>query len=113
MQKMNSHRVHLNTPVTSVVRGNGKVIVTSSRGDEPFDHVIFACHADTSLEMLQDAAPLESKILQNFEFSKNTVTLHSDLSVSLRHEEADVVNAYATESMDFVELYYPIVSGSI
>lgn len=82
MQRMNSKRVYLNTPVTKVVRRNGKVIVTSHRGEEEFDHVIFASHADTSLKLLSDTTTLEKDILQNFEFAKNVATLHSDLSVS-------------------------------
>jgi predicted NAD/FAD-binding protein len=81
MNKMDSKRVHINTPVTSVVRRNGKVLITSSRGEEEFDHVILASHADTSFEMLKDATSLESEILQNFEFSRNVATLHSDLAV--------------------------------
>lgn len=81
IRKMDQNRVHLNTPVTSVSRQHGKVIVTSIRGEEEFDHVIFASHADTSLDILSDASPLERDILGNFEFSNNVATLHSDLSV--------------------------------
>jgi uncharacterized protein len=56
--------------------------VTSSRGSEEFDHVIFATHADTSLQLLgRDASELEREILGSFEFSNNVATLHSDLDV--------------------------------
>lgn len=81
IRKMDQNRVHLNSPVTSVSRQHGKVIVASIRGEEEFDHVIFASHADTSLDILSDASPLERDILGNFEFSNNVATLHSDLSV--------------------------------
>ena len=90
--------IYLNTPVTKVFRqaaqaeesgtgdtggtaGTGKVVVVSSRGDEVFDHVIFATHADTALELLEDANALEREILGSFEFSENVATLHSDLNV--------------------------------
>jgi uncharacterized protein len=86
---------YLNTPVSQVTRieakntghdhgrgDTGKVIVTSSRGEEEFDHVIFATHADRSLGLLgQDASELEREILGSFEFSNNVATLHSDLDV--------------------------------
>lgn len=56
--------------------------MTSSRGEEEFDHVIFATHADRSLQLLgQDASELEREILGSFEFSNNVATLHSDLDV--------------------------------
>jgi len=81
IQHIPDSRVHLNTPVTSVVRRGENVVVTSSRGDEEFDHVIVATHGDTALEILQDASDLEKEILGDFEFSKNVATLHTDLNV--------------------------------
>src|SRR5262245_50258313 len=79
IRHMNQDNVHLSTLVTRVTRRHGKVIVTSSRGEEEFDHVIFASHADTSLALLFDKSPLEQEILGEFEFSKNVATLHSDI----------------------------------
>jgi len=81
IQDIPGSRVHLNTPVMSVVRRGEKVVVTSLRGDEEFDHVIFATHGDTALDILKDASNLEKEILGDFEFSKNVATLHTDLDV--------------------------------
>ena len=78
---INKKSVHLETPVTKVVRREGKVIVTSSKGTQEFDHVIFATHADTSLQLLEDATAREIDVLGSFEFSQNVTTLHSDLTV--------------------------------
>jgi len=78
---INKKSVHLETPVTKVVRREGKVIVTSSKGTQEFDHVIFATHADTSLQLLEDATAREINVLGGFEFSQNVTTLHSDLTV--------------------------------
>ena len=47
MEKVKPENVHLSTPVTQVERRVGKVAVTFSGGEEEFDHVIFATHADT------------------------------------------------------------------
>ena len=79
----------METPVTTVVRRDGKVIVTSTRGTEEFDHVIFATHADTSLELLEDATTKERDILGSFEFTNNQATLHSDLSVLSARSRSD------------------------
>jgi len=103
----NLENVYLNTPVTHVQRaanpagaqgvqgqrglgqsggGPGGVVLTSKRGEERFDHVIFATHADTSLEILgTEATPRERDVLSSFEFTKNIATLHSDLKVSISH----------------------------
>lgn len=95
----NTKYTYLNNPVTKVVRKivpsrgsgdfrksdkdqRGKVILTSFRGDEEFDHVIFATHADISLRLLGDqGSELEREVLGSFEFSKNIASLHSDLNV--------------------------------
>ena len=81
MDGINKKNVHLETPVKKVVRSEGKVIVTSSSGTQEFNHVIFATHADTSLQLLEDATAKESDVLGSFEFSQNVATLHSDLTV--------------------------------
>jgi uncharacterized protein len=81
LRNMDTTRVHPSTPVTRVVRKNGKVRVTSKRGEEEFDHVIFATHADTALSSLADKSSLEEEVLGNFEFSINIAILHTDLAV--------------------------------
>ena len=90
MEKVKPENVHLSTPVTQVERRVGKVAVTFSGGEQEFDHVIFATHADTSLEILSNPTALEKDILGSFEFSKNVATLHSDLAVTPIRYEIDI-----------------------
>ena len=81
--------VRVNCPVQSVVRNNDQVTLTiqnknDSKGKPEtlvFDEVIFACHADTALKILQDASTEESEVLSQFRFTKNTAVLHTDTSV--------------------------------
>ena len=91
--------VLVNTPVQSVIRLNDKVTLTiadktdvndkGSMNDEAktavqaliFDEVIFACHADTALKILQDTNPTEQEVLSPFTFTSNTAVLHTDTSV--------------------------------
>lgn len=82
-------KVRVNSPVQSVVRDGEQVILTvQDKGNADnrienlvFDEVVFACHADTALNILQDASTDESDVLSHFRFTKNTAVLHTDTSV--------------------------------
>lgn len=64
------------------------VVITTKSGEERiYDHVVMACHADTTLKLLgEGATEQEREILGGFEFSKNEVVLHGDPAVSISHE---------------------------
>ena len=56
--------IRLSTPVRAVRRTPDHVELTTARGvTETFDHVIFACHSDTALALLQDPSPVERELL--------------------------------------------------
>ena len=82
-------KVRVNSPVQSVVRDGNQVILTvQDKGNADnrienlvFDEVVFACHADTALNILQDASTDESDVLSHFRFTKNTAVLHTDTSI--------------------------------
>lgn len=69
-------------------RDDGKVHLTTEMGETlEFDHVVFACHADTTLKILERGEGIteqERKVLGGFEFSKNRAVLHSDPAVSAK-----------------------------
>ena len=72
-------RIRLRTSVSSISRTLDSVRVRDSSGGEDFfDHVIMAAHADQSLAMLTDASPAERTILGGFTYYPNTVLLHHD-----------------------------------
>lgn len=86
-------KIKVNCPVQSVTRNaaqdKDKVILTlqdknNINGEVEsliFDEVVFACHADTALKILQDAGYDETEVLSHFRFTKNTAVLHTDSSV--------------------------------
>ncbi|WP_201538679.1 NAD(P)/FAD-dependent oxidoreductase [Psychrobacter immobilis] len=82
-------KVRVNSPVQSVVRDGEQVVLTvQNKGvtdntieNLAFDEVVFACHADTALNILKDASTDESEVLSHFRFTKNTAVLHTDTSV--------------------------------
>lgn len=74
--------IQINNAVISVKRQNRKVIIKTINGSEyAFDKVIFACHADEALKILEDATPEEIRLLSPFKYQKNTAIVHTDESV--------------------------------
>ncbi|MEN6474000.1 MAG: FAD-dependent oxidoreductase [Syntrophaceae bacterium] len=75
-------RVLLNTPVLAVGREGAKVMIQSrDRGQEEYDKVVLACHADEALQMLTDASAQEQQLLSPWAYSSNRTILHTDTSV--------------------------------
>ncbi|MFY0641515.1 MAG: FAD-dependent oxidoreductase [Bermanella sp.] len=76
-----SDRIHLNTPITKVERHETGVTLYSHDQRFEFDQVIFSCHSDQALKMLDQPTQLESDILGALPFQKNDVYLHTDASM--------------------------------
>jgi predicted NAD/FAD-binding protein len=74
--------LRLSTKVVSVkTMESGRVLLaTADGGTEAYDHVILACHSDTSLAILKAGgiSEEEERILGGFQWSKSQVVLHSD-----------------------------------
>ena len=71
----------LNTPVQSVTRTGGKIQLTSKHGTQEYDQIIFACHSDQALAILDDATDAERDILGAIPYKMNDVVLHTDSSI--------------------------------
>ncbi|KAJ3336088.1 hypothetical protein HDU93_003685 [Gonapodya sp. JEL0774] len=88
VKQIGPDRCKIQARVTRVVRERGKahggvkVWYTIGEGEEleeVFDHVVFATHADTAMEILGPDASLEERdALGKVTFSKNKVVLHGD-----------------------------------
>ncbi|MBK8014290.1 MAG: FAD-dependent oxidoreductase [Deltaproteobacteria bacterium] len=71
--------VRLGEPVRSVRRDNGTVTLRFDATEpETFDHVIFACHSDQALRLLEDPSPTEQALLGAIPYQANEVALHID-----------------------------------
>ena len=79
--------VRLNTPVQRVERLADSVLLHSSRGVERFDAVVLACHAPTSMALLDDAVPQEREVLQAFRYQENRAVLHTDIRLLPRRKK--------------------------
>lgn len=75
-------RIHLNSDITSVTRQSEQVTVTFADGQQQFfDKVIFACHSDQALQLLNDASEDERSVLAGIPYQPNEVVLHTDVSL--------------------------------
>lgn len=69
------------TPVQSVTREGGQINVQCVSGlHAPFDQVIFACHSDQALRLLQQPTQQERAALSSIRFQDNEMILHCDTS---------------------------------
>ncbi|MDW1844779.1 NAD(P)/FAD-dependent oxidoreductase [Vibrio sp. Vb2110] len=83
-----AENIRLNSPVEKVVR-NEKGVGVQVRGETHwFDDVIFACHSDQAMRMLEDISPIEQEILGDMTYQANEVVLHTDSAVLPKRKAA-------------------------
>jgi predicted NAD/FAD-binding protein len=71
--------IHLNSPIVSVKRSDENVVIKTLSGDKhEFDQVVFACHSDQALGMLDEPTQDEDDILGAIPYQQNEVVLHTD-----------------------------------
>ncbi len=77
-----AERIRRREPVQSLARvGSGagrRVIVRTHAGDNSFDAVVVACHADQALRLINDASVAEQQVLSAFPYQDNLAILHTD-----------------------------------
>lgn len=95
-----SSRFHLSTPIKSLrsTPASNKpgqahtVQLTTASGETlEFDHVILACHTDTTVNILNAGGGMtaeEARILEAFKWNKNEAVLHCDEQVSPFHRHS-------------------------
>lgn len=90
-----AQKVLVNTPVTGVRRYPNRVEVTfcpngqQQSETQSFDEVIFACHSDQALKILnQDATSEEREVLGAIPYQPNEAVLHTDTSVLPQKQRA-------------------------
>jgi predicted NAD/FAD-binding protein len=83
-----SGEVRTGSPVRQVRRGANEVVLSGDGWTEAFDQVVFATHADQTLEMLSDPSPTEAGALGAFRYSRNRAVLHSDEALMPKRRRA-------------------------
>lgn len=73
------HRILLSTPVESVGRLGGHVVVKARGRDAVrYDAVFMACHSDQTLALLADPSVAENQTLKAIRYQRNEAVLHTD-----------------------------------
>ena len=71
-----------NAPVSSVTRSDLGVSIKSPHAEaELFDRVVFACHSDQALSLLNDPTPDETRLLGAIKYCDNRSVIHRDASL--------------------------------
>jgi predicted NAD/FAD-binding protein len=87
LSQLPAEQLHLSTPVHAVSSGKDNTILETATGErEMFDHIIFACHSDDALRILDTgsgATPEERETLGAFRWNRNEVWLHCDENVGV------------------------------
>ncbi len=82
-------RIRLSTPVQSVRRVGGSVVVGTRAGHvERFDAAFIACHSNQALAMLADASGPEREVLGAITYQRNEAVLHTDARLMPRSRRA-------------------------
>ncbi|MDC0661815.1 NAD(P)/FAD-dependent oxidoreductase [Marinobacter sp. SS21] len=71
----------LNCPVQGVRREHDGVVIAANGAEHRFDQVVFGCHSDQALHLLNDPSPAEQSVLSAIPYQDNQVVLHTDSSL--------------------------------
>lgn len=84
-----ANKIRLNCGVKRVIRTEQGVIVEDTQGNsEQYDEVIFACHSDQAIAMIEKPTTEEQQILGNVHYLPNRVIVHSDLRFMPKRKQA-------------------------
>lgn len=84
-----SDRIQPDCGITKAVRDTSGVTLHTTQGETVrFDEVVFACHADQALEMIDSPTGDEQQILSQMRYQPNRVVLHSDESFMPKRRNA-------------------------
>lgn len=81
-------KIRLSAPVATVKRDNAGVVVESNGEKERYDQVIFACHSDQALALLDAPSVAEQAVLGDMSYQANEVVLHTDTALLPREGAA-------------------------
>lgn len=93
-------KIKLNCGVQRVLQSEGKIKVQDTTGNtEIFDQVVFACHADEALKMLDDPSPYK-EVFGAFDYQDNQIIVHSDVSFMPKEKKCWASWIYLSEGKE-------------
>ena len=83
-----SGEIFKNYKINNISRSNDNVRILIGNEYLDYDHVILACHADQSLNILDDPTIKEKEILNKFTYVRNKAFLHTDINLMPSRKKA-------------------------
>lgn len=80
--------IKVDSQIKSVKRTDDKVFIRVNDKELQFDKVIFSCHSDQALRILEHPSIEEKKVLGAIKYQKNFIQLHHDTSVLPKRKKA-------------------------
>jgi len=93
-------KIKLSSPVTGVQYKDNQVIVAAPNSEETFDHVIFACHADQAINMINSPTVEQRNALDSFSYQQNKIVVHRDLDFMPSDKSCWASWVYLTENKE-------------
>ncbi len=94
-------KVKLGLGVSKVNPYYNKIAVLDEAGcTEIYDQVIFACHADEALTIIDDPAPYQ-EVIGQFDYQDNQIIVHSDLSFMPHEKKCWASWVYLSEGKEY------------
>jgi predicted NAD/FAD-binding protein len=95
------HKIKLDCGVKKVTLHNDKMAVEDMQGDiETFDQIIFTCHADEALKMIDDPINDALSVFRAFDYQDNQIVVHSDTSFMPREKKCWASWVYLSEERE-------------
>lgn len=83
-----------------IQHGDQYEVIDVKGGKREFDHVIFACHADQALALLEQPTVDEQSVLSSFDYQRNHIVVHSDASYMPQHKQCWASWVYLSEQQE-------------
>lgn len=110
VEALKTQNVVFGSGVELVQRNDNGVTVKSKNGEHHYDAVVFACHSNEALDLLESPSLTEMSALSAIQYQPNQVILHSDSSFMPKRKKAWSSWVYLSESQqdcsDHVSLSY-------
>ena len=91
-------KINLGCGVKTVTRQDDQYFVEDEHGNGAlFDHVVFSCHADQALKMIDTPTEDHKSILGAFDYQENTIITHSDTSFMPQNKKCWASWVYLSE----------------
>jgi predicted NAD/FAD-binding protein len=93
-------RIKVSSKVVAVKRNEtGLFLKTDKENWQKFDKIIFACHSDQALKILENPTKEESKIIGSIKYQSNRAIVHSDTNQMPKRKRAWASWVYKSKDM--------------